>query len=115
MSGAQMNHDKTHTAPSCQGLALASTSLPEAALCGTEKLVDPKAKPWDDDRGVGRRGARTSHILHSFLAVALMTTIAAALVACGKKGDPTLPNGQKDNYPATYPQSSEPQTGVFSG
>jgi predicted small lipoprotein YifL len=45
----------------------------------------------------------------------LAFAVATALVACGKKGDPTLPNGQKDSYPATYPQSSDPQTGVFSG
>jgi hypothetical protein len=31
------------TQPSCQGLALASTSLGP-----TKQLVDPKAKPWDD-------------------------------------------------------------------
>ena len=31
--------------PSCQGLALASTSL-----AATKQLVDPKAKPWGDDR-----------------------------------------------------------------
>ena len=51
---------------------------------------------------------------HSLIAFALALLIAASLVACGKKGDPTLPNGQKDSYPASYPQSSSPQTGVFS-
>jgi predicted small lipoprotein YifL len=51
---------------------------------------------------------------HSFAALMLALAVVAALVACGKKGDPTLPNGQKDNYPATYPQSTDPQTGVFS-
>jgi predicted small lipoprotein YifL len=45
----------------------------------------------------------------------LAFAVATALVACGKKGDPTLPNGQKDNYPSTYPKSTDPQTGVFSG
>jgi predicted small lipoprotein YifL len=44
-----------------------------------------------------------------------MLAVATALVACGKKGDPTLPEGKKDDYPHTYPQSSDPQTGVFSG
>jgi predicted small lipoprotein YifL len=53
--------------------------------------------------------------LHAFTALALALVVATALVACGKKGDPTLPKGQKDDYPRTYPQSSEPQTGVFSG
>jgi predicted small lipoprotein YifL len=52
----------------------------------------------------------------AFIAVLLALVIATSLVAaCGKKGDPTLPNGQKDNYPASYPQSTQPQTGVFSG
>lgn len=35
---------------SCQGFALASTSLPAATQSGPKKLVDPNAKPWDDDR-----------------------------------------------------------------
>jgi predicted small lipoprotein YifL len=52
---------------------------------------------------------------HTILSLLLALAVATSLVACGKKGDPTLPNGQKDSYPATYPQSSDPQTGVFSG
>jgi predicted small lipoprotein YifL len=51
---------------------------------------------------------------HSLVAFLLAAIVATTLVACGKKGDPTLPNGQRDNYPASYPQSSAPQTGVFS-
>jgi predicted small lipoprotein YifL len=53
--------------------------------------------------------------LHSFVALLLALAVATALVACGKKGDPTLPEGKKDDYPRTYPTSSDPQTGVFSG
>jgi predicted small lipoprotein YifL len=53
--------------------------------------------------------------LHACFALLLALIVATTLVACGKKGDPTLPNGQKDNFPATYPRSSDPQTGVFSG
>ena len=53
--------------------------------------------------------------LHSFVALLLALAVATSLVACGKKGDPTLPEGKKDDYPHTYPQSSDPQTGVFSG
>ena len=48
------------------------------------------------------------------LAAVLILSAVAAVAACGKKGDPVLPNGQKDNYPHTYPQSTDPQTGVFS-
>jgi predicted small lipoprotein YifL len=50
-----------------------------------------------------------------FCVLALMFAVATSLVACGKKGDPTLPEGKKDDYPRTYPASSDPQTGVFSG
>ena len=53
--------------------------------------------------------------LHNVVALLLALAIGASLVACGKKGDPTLPEGKKDDYPHTYPQSSDPQTGVFSG
>jgi predicted small lipoprotein YifL len=49
------------------------------------------------------------------LAVLLVTILAGAVTGCGKKGDPVLPPGQKDDYPASYPQSTAPQTGVFSG
>jgi predicted small lipoprotein YifL len=52
---------------------------------------------------------------HTVASLLLAFAVATALVACGKKGDPTLPNGQKDSYPSTYPKSTEPQTGVFSG
>jgi predicted small lipoprotein YifL len=52
---------------------------------------------------------------HALISLLLAFAVATTLVACGKKGDPTLPKGEKDNYPATYPQSSDPQTGVFSG
>jgi predicted small lipoprotein YifL len=53
--------------------------------------------------------------LHSVVALLLALAVATSLVACGKKGDPTLPQGKKDDYPRTYPTSSDPQTGVFSG
>ncbi len=49
------------------------------------------------------------------IAVLLILGLAGAMAGCGKKGDPTLPDGQKDTYPTAYPQSSDPQTGVFSG
>ena len=52
---------------------------------------------------------------HTLFSLVLALAVATSLVACGKKGDPVLPDGKKDNYPASYPQSSEPQTGVFSG
>jgi predicted small lipoprotein YifL len=52
--------------------------------------------------------------LHSFVALLLALAVATSLVACGKKGDPTLPKGQTDDYPRSYPSNSDPQTGVFS-
>ncbi len=71
--------------------------------------MDPKAKPWDDDRGQGK----VAKALHRFMAAVLVTAVVA-VAACGKKGDPVLPDGQKDSFPHQYPQSTEPQTGVFS-
>jgi predicted small lipoprotein YifL len=53
--------------------------------------------------------------MHSLVALLLALAVATSLVACGKKGDPTLPEGKKDDFPRTYPTSSDPQTGVFSG
>ena len=53
--------------------------------------------------------------LHTLVALLLALAVATSLVACGKKGDPVLPEGKKDDYPRTYPTSSDPQTGVFSG
>ena len=48
------------------------------------------------------------------LCLLLASFVASLVVACGKKGDPVLPKGQSDNYPASYPQSTQPQTGVIS-
>jgi predicted small lipoprotein YifL len=53
--------------------------------------------------------------LHSFAALLLALAVATSLVACGKKGDPTLPKGQKDDYTRSYPTNTDPQSGVFSG
>jgi predicted small lipoprotein YifL len=53
--------------------------------------------------------------LHSVFALLLALAVATSLVACGKKGDPTLPKGQKDDFPRSYPTNTDPQSGVFSG
>ena len=45
---------------------------------------------------------------------ALIVAALIAVAACGKKGDPVLPDAQKDNYPQSYPNNTDPQTGVFS-
>jgi predicted small lipoprotein YifL len=53
--------------------------------------------------------------LHRLAFLALIgLMLAIGPVACGKKGDPVLPNGAKDQYPQSYPGSSDEQTGVFS-
>jgi hypothetical protein len=45
---------------------------------------------------------------------ALLGALALTPAACGKKGAPGLPEGQSDNFPHRYPQSTEPQQGVFN-
>ena len=52
-------------------------------------------------------------LIHRILAVLILSAVIA-VAACGKKGDPVLPDGQKDSYPRTYPNNTDPQTGVFS-
>jgi predicted small lipoprotein YifL len=54
-----------------------------------------------------------STTFHRFIAVLIVAALIA-VAACGKKGDPVLPDGQKDSFPKSYPQSTEPQTGIFS-
>ncbi len=44
----------------------------------------------------------------------LMSLIALAPAACGRKGAPVLPPGKADEFPSQYPRSTDPQTGVFS-
>lgn len=34
----------------------------------------------------------------------LALALALPLAGCGKKGDPTLPPGQSDDFPRKYPQ-----------
>jgi len=45
----------------------------------------------------------------SWRALLLPLALAAALApaACGKKGDPTLPAGESDKYPRTYPNADQ--------
>ena len=48
------------------------------------------------------------------LLLLLLGALALAPAACGRKGEPVLPPGQSDNYPHRYPQSTDPQQGVFN-
>ena len=50
----------------------------------------------------------------TLLVTLLALGLSGVVTGCGKKGDPVLPDGQKDSYPSSYPQSTDPQTGVFS-
>lgn len=36
----------------------------------------------------------------------VLTLVAAPLAACGKKGQPGLPNGEKSSYPRPYPNGA---------
>ena len=51
----------------------------------TRSIEPPSRRPW-----------RAALLL-------LALTAALAASACGKKGDPTLPPGEKDKYPRVYP------------
>jgi predicted small lipoprotein YifL len=42
----------------------------------------------------------TKRFLHLAL---VLTLVAAPLAACGKKGQPSLPAGEKSSYPHAYP------------
>jgi predicted small lipoprotein YifL len=44
----------------------------------------------------------------------LMSLLALAPAACGRKGSPVLPPGKTDEFPSKYPRTTDPQTGVFS-
>jgi predicted small lipoprotein YifL len=63
------------------------------------------------------RNPNQSRRLLPVLALVLLTTLAA----CGKNGEPVLPDNTSgdpkkntDNYPRQYPTSTKPQTGVFN-
>ncbi len=56
----------------------------------------------------GRRG------ISRIIMLVLLGALALAPAACGKKGAPVLPDGQTDEFPHRYPQSTEPQQGVFN-
>jgi predicted small lipoprotein YifL len=45
----------------------------------------------------------------SWRAALMLLALAAALAtsACGKKGDPTVPDGGKDDYPRQYPNPNQ--------
>lgn len=47
-----------------------------------------------------------------FLILPLLLGLALGLAACGKKGDPRLPEGEVGTYPRTYPapESVVPQS-----
>jgi predicted small lipoprotein YifL len=51
--------------------------------------------------------------LRNLIAVLFLVAVVA-VAACGKKGNPVLPDGQTDSYPKSYPNNTDPQTGVFS-
>lgn len=65
----------------------------------------------DTDSGKGRmHSVRASRVLMALL----LSALALAPAACGRKGEPVLPPGQSDNFPHRYPQSTDPQQGVFN-
>jgi predicted small lipoprotein YifL len=65
--------------------------------------------PLPQAGGEGNRSIVSRAIL-----LLLLSTLALAPAACGRKGQPVLPPGQTDQFPSKYPKSTDPQTGVFS-
>jgi predicted small lipoprotein YifL len=53
-------------------------------------------------------------VLARAILLVLLGALALTPAACGKKGAPVLPPGQTDQFPHKYPQSTDPQTGVFN-
>jgi predicted small lipoprotein YifL len=47
------------------------------------------------------------------LLLALLGALALTPAACGRKGAPQLPPGETDQIQHRYPQSTDPQEGVF--
>lgn len=41
--------------------------------------------------------------------------LALGVAACGRKGDPYLPDDQQNTFPDQYPKSTNPQGGIISG
>ncbi len=60
--------------------------------------------------GEGRGRSTVSRLV----LLVLLGALALAPAACGRKGAPGLPEGQTDQFPHQYPQSTEPQQGVFN-
>jgi predicted small lipoprotein YifL len=59
-------------------------------------------------------GGRKRSVFVRTILLLLLATLALAPAACGKKGAPVLPEGKTDQFPHRYPQSTEPQQGVFN-
>lgn len=54
--------------------------------------------------------------LRRLLVLICLGAFAASVAACGRKGDPTLPPGQTDSYPRSYPAGSQPpDENIFDG
>jgi predicted small lipoprotein YifL len=49
---------------------------------------------------------RMQRLTHTVLALAFATVLLGTLVACGKRGAPQSPPGQKNEYPRVYPDPS---------
>jgi predicted small lipoprotein YifL len=58
-------------------------------------------------------GGRRQSVLSRLILAVLLGALALAPAACGRKGPPQLPPGETDQIQHRYPQSTDPQEGVF--
>lgn len=58
--------------------------------------------------------SKKTETLRRFSLPVLALMALTSLAACGKNGEPILPNGKQDDFPKQYPSRTDPQSGVFN-
>jgi predicted small lipoprotein YifL len=53
-------------------------------------------------------------VIRRVLLPMLAVIAVGSLAGCGRNGEPVLPDKKQDGFPAQYPKSTDPQSGVFN-
>jgi predicted small lipoprotein YifL len=53
-------------------------------------------------------------VIRRILLPMLAVIAVGSLAGCGRNGEPVLPDKKQDGFPAQYPKSTDPQSGVFN-